>query len=550
MNRNEIYTAGVVLAIGAVLLVLAFAVLDDGGRQYSEIGYEDYIAAQEEVVGTNGPLEVVNIDGESYIHATGLGRGAVVYSDRTEYLQVVKSEAVMILMNGQSNAAYYHPDVSTATTPNRGDGFYFGFPDRMPSGTLEDVTGCEWYDFVGEDGLSRVGDRGPGFAKEFSELTGKKTLWVSLGIPGRLISDWIPNRGVAWLQDERIVSAMLPKIPEGFDVTSTWMAWSQGESDYELNTGYDHYVGVWKLMHDSSFGVDVDGWILLKGRTVTCGWVNEAFQQLIREVEGVEMCTEIADTFEVRNGLMEADDLHYSQLGENALGSAMARFMASRLGHQLTTRAPIYLTETIERCDIGDAVDLQDWTSAEDTDGNRIRILTSWEDSTPDTAAAGIVTVTGTPDAAAPPILDGTPTIATVYVGYIGFQDGLELMHNSSGGMTVIGRDSMTLGQTIAIPDGVTEIAQYALHWGPWTSLTVPDSVTTLGYRAIQSTPLLQTMQMSDSLTSVTGSSISVTLYKDGEQVTGWYSNPSRLAGLWEWDGTTAGILYYREAEP
>ncbi len=547
--RGDIFAAGVIVAIGAVLLVLAFVVLDDGGRQYEDMGFEDYRELTESPMGSSGPIEIVSIGGHDYAHATGLGHGTIVYQNRTDYINVVKSQAVIVLMNGQSNAAYYHADASTATVPDRGQGFYFGFPDEMTDG-YDDVSGCEWYDFVGPDGTPRVGDRGPGVAKTFNDLTGKKVLWVSLGIPGRMITAWLPPSGAAWVQDTRIVKTMMEKMPEGFEVQNVYMAWSQGESDYIRNTGYDHYIQTFKAIHDADIGIEVDGWLLMEGRTLTCGWVNEAFRQLASDIEDVEICTSIADTFEVRNGLMETDDLHYSQLAENALGAALGRYIAGKMGYSLP-KAPVYLLETIVRCAVGDSVDLEGVTTARNVDGKAVKVSTTWN-SVPSTATAGIATVSGIADGVV--TLPGTPDASAVlFVGYIGYDSaGFELMENAAGGLTLLSRDSLTLGQNVEVPDTVTEIGDYALHWGPWTSVELPDSVKVLGYRSIQTTQLLQTLQVGSGITSASGSAFSAELWKDGVQLTStqWHNDPSLLEGVWEWDGTTPAVLYYQDGEP
>lgn len=552
--NGDFVAAAVVILIGACFLGMAFFIMDSGGLEQDDeldMEFEDYRIVSKPIMGTNGPVELVTVDGTEYIHATGLGECSVVYEDGSKDTFTVKAaEAVLVLVNGQSQAAYFGPlDPEQALAPALGTGFYFGWEDGMPN-RWDDVSDCRFYDFIDGTGACRVGDKGPAFTKAYSELTDKKVIWISLGIPGRTVSYWNPPNGLAWVQDVKIMDAAVPQIPTGFDVTRTIMTWAQGESDYNKDTGYQHYITTWQAFYDAakeSWGIEEC--YLIEERTKQVGWVNDAFRELAQADDIHYICEGMAETYSVSNGLMGADDTHFSQQGDNSIATAYAYQMAGIQGYA-TGIAPIYLQETVIECDVGDSVTLEP-VMCYKVDGTTTRLETVWND-TLDTATAGIVTVSGTTSEPGL-LLDGCPApLATAYVGYIGYVDGIEYMLNADGGATVIGRDSLTLTDTVTIPDAVegydvTAIGDYAFNWGPWRTITMPDTVTSIGARTFQSDPLVQSMYISDGLASVGYHGlIALTFMDNGSEITvsQYTHDPSLVAGSWAWDGTTASTLY------
>lgn len=547
---GDIFIGGVLVAIGCVLLALVFGVFDAGDRADATLEYEDWMDYDtSDVLGFEGPIELE--DGR--IHAVGVGDAAVLKGDGSRFtIRIVPAEAVLVLMDGQSNAAYYGPVMpEDAIAPEPGEAFYFGFDDRIPSGASEDVSGCEYYDFVDSAGDLRVGDKGPTFAHYYCELTGKKVIWISLGIPGRMISTWSPT-GNAWLQNVKIMDAAMPMIPEGFRITDTIAVWSQGESDFLKDTGYDHYLQSWTDLHSraaTDWHVTIDAWYLAEGKDDTCGWVNDAFRELSETVDDVHLVAEgIASSFSVENGLMHTDNLHYSQQGDNSLAAACAYDIAKIQGYDIASRPPIYLQESIIGCEIGEAVTLEPVTCRA-VDGSVTRLQTTWA-SAPDTSTAGILTISGTTSMPSM-LLPGCPEpTARVMVGYVGVVDGMEFMKNADGGLTVIGHE-WTLADAV-IPetvDGidVTAVADRALMYGPWRHIVIPDTVTSIGYRGMQSIDNAQSAYIGSGLVSLGNVALTpIRFYENGEEIriTAYTSNPALIHGQWEWDGHTYLALY------
>lgn len=550
--RGDIFAAGIILALGAVLLALLFGFLDADDRADAVMEYEDWMDIDTSgILAVDGPVEVA--DGR--IHAVGIGNAQIVKEDGSRFrIRIVPAPAVLVLMNGQSNAAYYLPiDPDQAIAPELGTAFYFGYPDGMPSGATEDVSDARYYDFIDPStGELRVGDKGPTFSKYYRELSGKKVIWISLGIPGRMISTWSPT-GNAWLQNVKVMDAAMPMLPEGFDIERTIVLWSQGESDYIAATGYSHYLTSWTSLHDraaTSWHTDIDAWYLVEGRDKTCGWVNDAFEELARTVDGVRVIAKgIASSFSVDNGLMHSDDVHYSPIGDNAIAAACAWGVAEDEGASVAGRAPIYLQESIVRCQVEDAISLGP-VACRAVDGSTIRLQTSWDDSTPSTETAGVYTVDGTTNSPGL-LLPGCPApTARIYVGYVGYVDGLEYNENADGGLTVIGRD-WELADAI-IPSevsgkDVTELADYVLNWGPWLNLRLPDTITSVGYMACHSLQRIQTAYIGDGLQHIGQVAFTPIRFIDGDQeisINAYTADPTLIHGSWAWDGYQTKTLY------
>lgn len=398
--RGDIIAAGIISIIGAFLLVTLFGVLDEGNYD-RDMEYEDWIEFDTTtVIGSEGPIEIA----DGMIHAVGTGDARLIREDGSAYrIRILPAHADLILINGQSNAAYYKADgrlpdaadLQITPAPQLGKAFYFGSPSRMPYREADDVSTFGIYDFVSPDGAVRVGDKGPGFCKAYTEATGKKALWVSLGIPSKRIAAWDQPNGSAWTQDIRIMEAFNDKLKDsGFVIDRTIVLWAQGESDLLHNTGYAHYISSFQDLHDAApaaWDHEIDGWYLIEGRTENVGWVNQAFAQLASDIQDVRIAVGscLPDSFSVGNGFMEPDDLHYSQLGDNAIASAAARYASGN-----DALAPIYLMQDTLTVDVDGAADPPATVKLYKTDGSSALASVTW-DGDVDTSSPGTQIVTG-----------------------------------------------------------------------------------------------------------------------------------------------------------
>lgn len=405
--KGDYTTAAVLVAIGVFLLAYAFVFMDSGGSldyDYS-LEYEDYEQITGTVLGTSGPIEIVTIGGTQYIHATGIGNAEITMDDDvSKRVRITAAHADLILMNGQSNAAYYHHDRplsqeerDVTPVPEIGTTFYYGYADGMPFLAGDEIETCRIYDFVDRDGNVRIGDKGPEMCITWHQETGKKVIFVNLGIPGRAIEYWQPPSALCWDKNKLMmesVNTMLSAIP-GFAIDRTVVFWAQGESDYTHGTSYNDYIQTFKALHDAApaaWGRTIDHWYLIEGRTAHMGWVNGALEDLANTIQGVDVCVRasLIDTFEIDNGLMESDNLHYSQMGDNAVASCAAR---TALGAQGSS--PVYLVEKRATAQVDGDFTMPTKASAYTTTSGTLSVSVTW-DGVPDLTAAGSQTIDGT----------------------------------------------------------------------------------------------------------------------------------------------------------
>lgn len=559
MNGNY-YIAGVLAAIGAVLLVLAMAWVGTGPSPDKTMEWDDYEPLGSDVTGVGGVLEIVEVGDTKYIHAKELGDGVILHQGSKTTVKVTKATADLVLMNGQSNAAYLYADTSATASPGPGEGYYFGWNGNMPSSTSDDLTGCKIRDMVGSDGSPQVGNKGPAFASAWSSITGHKTIWAHIGIGGMTVSKFDPETGPMWEWNAEIVGAVMEQIGElPIEIDKTMMLWAQGEANYQYGTTAAQYeesfMKFYTEMKNGGLGADVDSFHFVCGKDLNLGWVNDTFKSLAAQLDGTSVCVsdDLVNTFTMANGLMRTqDDIHYTQPGCNAVGAAAARGVASFYGYSLD-RAPIFLFQNEIPCDLNEPVALPTTARAYTLDGNWSYADATW-DGAADTSQYGVTAVNG--EASTPaPYLEHSPVVSLVKTGYVGWVNGLEYIRNGASTVAVMNHEwdygSVTIPSSV---NGltVTEVLRQSFHHVPYTVIDVPDTVTAIDDYAIFSVPLVREVTMSDSLTSVGVSGITCKFVKNGTELTmsEIRADPSIIGGHWLWNGTTAGKVYYQEATP
>lgn len=411
--RGDYILAGVILLIGAVLLALTFGFLDSGGIDYDDdhtLMWDDYreLTDYDNVLGANGSIEVVSIGGAPYIHAAAVGKGQIVYNDgKVANFRVTKATVDLVLMDGQSNAAYYlknalPPEADQAPAPEAGTCYYFGrLTDPKMNYDFGSISDYAIHDFIDPaTGLLRIGDKGPEFCKEYVEATGHKVIWVSLGIIGKRVITWLPPDGSNWVYDADMMQALntgLSDMP--IEIDKTIMLWAQGESDKNANTSISTYKTRFMTFYDAipaAWGHKIDSCYLISGKTSNMGKINDALAELAAEHDDIKLAVtpELIDTFTVENGLMIWDDLHYSQQGDNAVASAAVRYVLRDMGYSVADPAPIYLMQSVAVTGVGGSIAAPSTVTLYRTDLTQGRAWVTWE-TMPETDVTGTFTVEG-----------------------------------------------------------------------------------------------------------------------------------------------------------
>lgn len=319
-----------IILLGALFVPILSAYTPDT----YELGwcYDDYEPAVN-VESVTGALELVTIDGTEYLHANAVGDATITYEDgNVESLEVSKAPLDLIFMYGQSNAAYRNADPTTASpVPELGTAYYYGLEDRSGPTAAENNTGmdlddCAFWTMLDSDGDLRIGDKAPAFSATYNNITGHKVYWVCGAIGNKAMSTFLPTSGFMWTYGQSVLTAAIALVDTDlFDLNVSYYLWVQGEANATsaVSSYKSQFLTMHEAMLDGDMGVAFDGCFISIVREENGGNAATAQRELCEEYSTIHLGADIADTFTVANGMMGSDDLHYSQLGNNAIGAAL-----------------------------------------------------------------------------------------------------------------------------------------------------------------------------------------------------------------------------------
>lgn len=497
-SNIEVAIAAVAILVGAVLLALTFGFLDSGGveiKDENNLMWDDYRPINGAgILGASGAIEIVDVAGSSYIHAKETGYGKVVYSNGKEIdYRVTRAVFDMIIMNGQSNSAYYYihdtpPEADKAPAPPIGTSYYYGRLDNPKMNyTIQPIDDYALHDFIDpETGELRLGDKGPGFCSEYVKATGHKALWVGIGIGAKRVAAWLPPDSSCWVYDQEVfdrLNADLKGLP--IDIDRTFMLWAQGESDKSAGTTVSTYVSRFMTFWNAAsaaWGHDIDTCYLIAGRTAKVGNINTAFNQLAAQNDDIKLAVgaNLVDSFTISNGLMVDDNLHYMQEGDNAVANAAVRYVLQDLGFTVPEPAPVYLLQTRLGVTVNDTFTPPDYTTAYMTDGRSMTVGAAFE-GTVDTSAAGTTVLHGTAVISESRLLKAVPPATLIVTVIDAFTlDGVKY--------SVSGTDATVTGYE-GTPTVVTVPATVSKEGLTW-------NVVSIGAAAFQDCPTLTALDL------------------------------------------------------
>lgn len=327
------------LTVGIIVIVVLVACIivpfSNPSEDYDTWYYDDY-RALESVSSVSGSLEIVEIDGTSYVHASDVGAGQITYSDgSTDAVDVQKAKLDVFFLYGQSNAAGRNSDPSKVDHyPELGTTYYFGYsdafgPDASLNNTGFDVSLCDMYSLYDSSGDPRVAGLLPDFSYEYQKITGHKVYVINGAVGNKSILTFDPPSGFMWTYGSSILNAGLAEIDTDlYDYSCKYYMWIQGEADGARDVSV--YKSQFLEMHDAMLdgqmaGVHFEKCFISKVRAEN--GQNSSIAQIELADENpktIVMATTISDSFTVSNGLMGADNLHYSQSGYDLIGTAFA----------------------------------------------------------------------------------------------------------------------------------------------------------------------------------------------------------------------------------
>lgn len=297
--------------------------------------YDDYKII-DDIDYVSGSLEIV----DGYVHAKNVGRGTIVYNDGTvENVYVNRAILDVYLILGQSNGAYYNesrynPELASPIPP-RGTAYYYGSPELPVYSENEDLDGYDMYSMTNDDGTAHIGNIECPFAGQYYDNTGHKVYVINGAWSGASILHFVPPDGKVYQASQTIFKSAIECIDTNlydFDVKS--VIWVQGESDsyISIETYKIRFKSVYDALveHNSPFkfsNYKFENILIVKTRAVNGINSSIAQEELSNELPDVYIATSITDSFTIENGLMNSDNLHYSQLGDNLIGIDVANFI-------------------------------------------------------------------------------------------------------------------------------------------------------------------------------------------------------------------------------
>lgn len=246
-----------------------------------------------------------------------------------------KQDLDVFVVAGQSNAAYLHYNLELSEPNPQEDYAFFYGSDSGPivygshSTPSYDTTLAAYTVQSYNGNLAHL--EAP-FSAKYSGLTGHKVLTINVGISATTIQEW-QDSGFAWQYADKVIDNALSKIDEKYRPHLKGFIWIQGESNSSMSKEeyMSQFLNTYHLFEDKGFK---DCFISKVRRdTTTSGQRNpigpsDAQIELSETYEHIHLATQIADTFTIANGLMESDNLHYNQLGQNLVGVNVAEYCA------------------------------------------------------------------------------------------------------------------------------------------------------------------------------------------------------------------------------
>lgn len=272
----------------------------------------------------SGSFEVVEFDGNTYIHAKSAGIGEI--DGNTE--NVKKAPLCPIIIWGQSNAAYSssRSDVSLvneiAPVPAL-PAYYYGSTSRpcaLDQFGPSFVSSNSMHPALNPDGSYRIGELEAGIIAGYCDNPQNISPYlINLAIPATALSEWLPGSQYMEWAHQAYADALSEVDLDNFALLPPIVVMAQGEADDR--TPPQTYIEEFGQIYDDFEGMaHFKTWLIIQTKKANGLFSSEAQKTIVKEFPNVMMGTTITQTFKDYNGMMSPDYLHYSQLGDYTAG--------------------------------------------------------------------------------------------------------------------------------------------------------------------------------------------------------------------------------------
>lgn len=317
---------------------VGFELQYDDRRLYVCDGAASFLSSSPEVIDidrTSG-LAVVKALSETPVILTAFN-GAGEEIDSVTVTRTVPSQFDLLILIGQSNAAGEGGDASLSDRPSEGTA-YLASPDGRAFSSLSE----------GKAGLA------PALGMNWFELTGRKALILPSASTGCSVESWAPggemNASLFSAIDEVIGKAARDGNAACFSVCCFWM---QGEWDVASGMTAAAYEQNFLLVRDSlkaKYNLRFTAILPVRSsraasseESLASGILSDmlpvraAQYALGREYADIAVVTSLTDSASTENGMMQSDDLNFTQHGYNLIGKDAAENAVSLLLREAPT---------------------------------------------------------------------------------------------------------------------------------------------------------------------------------------------------------------------
>lgn len=332
-------------AIGStiIIIIMALALMpaissDVGSTDWQ---YDDYRIAPSDATAF-GSIEIVELDGKNYLHAKDVGEGGYSTPDYSVDVTVNKAQLDVFLLTGQSNAAYKPETIGTRIDPEKanpippfGTAYYYGTNSGPITYTAWESThtlGSMQY-LTNPDGTAHIGGIECAFSAEYYSLTAHKVYTINCSKGDTSVTQWVGNNSMYLMSSELYQDAISQLDLDKYEIHAMPYLWVQGESDNLWDTSVQ-YMG-WFLDAYNQICSDKYGEFHPTSAIISLSdpdnAVNSSVAQRLlaqRYPDMIKLGSEASETFTQQNGLLNSDNLHYTQAGRNIIGLDLARCAA------------------------------------------------------------------------------------------------------------------------------------------------------------------------------------------------------------------------------
>jgi hypothetical protein len=241
----------------------------------------------------------------------------------------------ILIIDGQSNAEYGDTSVCDPIVLNEEytespatKVLYYGTA-TAPANQWDWSTkwGYSWSAFHLHDAYDKtthkwkIGGYEPILGNTIAEETGHDVLVINMAIGARTIAQLLPD-GADGDYSWGVLDHALKQAKRTYDAFNmVGVVWIQGESDKD--TPVADYEESFEELMDAFDEYGLDEFYIVKTRDSYGGNSNIAQENIAATHDNVQIATDITETFTQENGMLDANPIHYSQKGRDAISFAI-----------------------------------------------------------------------------------------------------------------------------------------------------------------------------------------------------------------------------------